>query len=96
MSVVKVKIFNREYQLACNDGEEHKLIDLATRLDKRLQENSRKFRGANETMVMLLTSLVLEDQLQEMQNNSNQDNFNQEINKLANHIDNIAKRIELL
>jgi cell division protein ZapA len=61
-----IKILNREYQIACGPGEEEKLISLATKLDKRLIENAKIFRGANENMLFILTALTMEDSLQDL------------------------------
>ena len=101
-----IRILNREYQIACGPGEEHKLLDLAEKLDKRLQENSKIFRGANEMMLIVLTALTLEDSLQDLsqQNNKLQnkltqnipcdnDDVNNIINNLINRIDSMSKQL---
>lgn len=61
-----IKILNRDYQIACGPGEEQKLLDLAAKLDKRAQENSKSFRGANEMMLLVLTALTLENSVQDL------------------------------
>ena len=60
-----IKILNREYQIACGPGEEAKLLDLASKLNARLQESTKTFRGANELMLLVLTALTLEDSEQD-------------------------------
>ncbi|MEK6733712.1 MAG: cell division protein ZapA [Pseudomonadota bacterium] len=63
-----VKIHNREYQIACGSGEEAKLQELAANLDKRLNENAKFFKNANENMLLILTALTLEDLVQDLSN----------------------------
>jgi len=63
-----IKILNREYQVSCGPGEEQKLFDLAATLDKRLRESEKIFKGANESLLMVLTALILEDQNQDLHN----------------------------
>ncbi len=89
-----IKILNRDYQIACGEGEEKKLLELASKLDKRLQDNARIFKGANEAMLMVLTALTLEDSLQDfLQQNPSTKSVDLSIDK---DIDLIADRIDIL
>lgn len=102
----QIKILNRDYNVACGAGEEQKLLDLAAKLDKRLQENARLFRGANDMMVLILTALTLEDMAQDLsqQNNVLQQKLSQGIkgdddseyllNALAERIENFTKNLK--
>ena len=97
-----IKILNREYQIACGEGEEKKLIELASKLDKRLQDNARIFRGANEAMLMVLTALTLEDSLQDFKqqnkptNSADSSALDKDINSITNRIDSLAKKLQLI
>ncbi len=62
-----IKILSREYQVNCGPGEEQKLFELAHKLNTRLQENEKIFRGASESLLIVLTSLILEDKNQDLQ-----------------------------
>ena len=94
-----IKILNRDYQIACGEGQEQKLLDLAAKLDKRLHENSRSFKGANEITLIILTALMLEDSIQESENNSTAGNLqndgesNQMIDELSERIDLLSKKL---
>lgn len=102
----QIKILNRDYNVACGAGEEQKLLDLAAKLDKRLHENARLFRGANDMMVLLLTALTLEDMAQDLsqQNNVLQQKLSQGIkgdddseyllNSLAERIETFTKNLK--
>ena len=103
-----IKILNRDYQIACGDGEEKKLLELAKKLDKRLAENSRLFKGANESMLMVLTALTLEDFTHDLQQQnaalqtklnqameSSSQAIDQQLDEVTSRIDAIASYIEL-
>lgn len=104
-----IKILNRDYQISCNPGQESKLQELAAKLDKRLQENAKAFRGANDMMLTILTSLTLEDTVQELtqQNNALQkklaedvkcsdEDSNYLLDMLSERIDAISKNLNKL
>jgi cell division protein ZapA len=93
-----IKILNRDYKIACGEGQEQKLLDLAAKLDKRLHDNSRSFKGANEITLIILTALMLEDSIQEFEktpivgNLQNNDESNQIIDALSERIDLLSKK----
>ena len=89
-----VKILNRDYQIACGDGEEKKLIELAKKLDKRLQDNARIFRGANESMLIIMTALMLEDYVQDLeQGKSGNSADDKELDEITNRIDKLSNYV---
>lgn len=97
-----VKIYNRDYQIACGDGEEKKLIELAAKLDKRIRENARIFKGANESMLIILTALTLEDYTQDLeqhkfsQNNVPSASCDKELDEISDRLSKLFKSIELM
>ncbi len=62
-----VKILNRDYSIACGEGEEKKLIEIADRLDKKLKENARLFKGASDNLLIILTALTMEDYIHDLE-----------------------------
>lgn len=64
-----IKIHHKDYEINCAPGEEKHLLELADKLNKRLKENSAKFGSVNEGLLMVLTALLLEDQLEEQEKN---------------------------
>jgi cell division protein ZapA len=101
-----VRILNRDYQIACGDGEEKKLLALASRLNKRLEENARLFKGASENLIIILTALTLEDFTQDLdqQNlalekqlaqalNSATQAIDEQLGEAADRIENIIKKL---
>jgi len=66
MAEVTLKINNRGYGLSCEDGEEQRVLDLATYVDSRLQDIAKAGAATNESHLLVLTSLVLADELFEL------------------------------
>ena len=67
MALVGVKINGKDYQLACDDGQEQHLFELSQELDGRVQQIAAHVGQAPETMTLLLTALTLADELEEAQ-----------------------------
>ncbi len=63
MSEVTLKINNRGYCLSCDDGQEQHLTDLAHFVDSRLRDIGAAGAATNESHLLVLTSLVLADEL---------------------------------
>ncbi len=84
-----IKILSREYQVNCGPGEEQKLFDLAEKLNSRLNENEKLFRGASENLLIILTALVMEDQNQDLQSK-----LDTKLNEATDSIENICKLLE--
>ncbi len=66
MSEVTVKINNRGYSLACDAGQEQRLVDLAHYVDSRLQDIAAAGAASNESHLLVLTSLVLADEIYDL------------------------------
>lgn len=63
MAQVNISVQGRSYLLACDDGEEAHLQDLAAGLDARISELGQTVGPAGEARTFLMTSLVLSDEL---------------------------------
>lgn len=66
MAEVTLKINNRGYSLACDDGQEQRLVDLSHYVDSRLKDIAAAGAATNEAHLLVLTSLVLADEIYEM------------------------------
>ncbi|PCJ96032.1 MAG: cell division protein ZapA [Zetaproteobacteria bacterium] len=66
MTEVTVKINNRGYSLACDDGQEQRLVDLGHYVDSHLKNISAAGAATNEAHLLVLTSLVLADEIYEL------------------------------
>ena len=66
MAHVNVTINGRSYQLACDDGQEAHLTRLARYMDKRAQELTAAVGHVNESLLLVMTGLVMADELSDV------------------------------
>lgn len=67
MARVEVVVNGRGYMVACEDGQEGRIRELAGVVDETLREIAGDRPSGSEPQLLLVTSLVLADRLQEMQ-----------------------------
>lgn len=63
MAEVNISINGRIYEISCDNGQEGRVVDLAAYLDQRLQQIARSGAAYNEAHLLVLTSLVIADEL---------------------------------
>jgi len=66
MTEVTLKINNRGYCMSCDDGQEARLEELALYVDSRLQDIAKSGAATNESHLLVLTSLVMADEIYEL------------------------------
>ena len=66
MAQVGVAINGRTYQIACDDGQEEHLKQLATYVDKRVAELIAAVGQVGDMRLLVMTALILADELSEM------------------------------
>ncbi|HXX04059.1 MAG TPA: cell division protein ZapA [Xanthobacteraceae bacterium] len=66
MSQVNVTINGRQYRMACEDGQEDHLTDLARDLDARIVELRAKFGEIGDTRLTVMAAITVADELSEM------------------------------
>jgi cell division protein ZapA len=65
MSQLSVTINGRQFRMACEDGEEGHLMDLARDLDERIDGLRKKFGEIGDTRLTVMAALTLADALSE-------------------------------
>jgi cell division protein ZapA len=60
---VTIYINGRSYDISCDNGQEGRIVDLASYIDKKLQAISRSGAAYNDAHLMVLTSIVLADEI---------------------------------
>ena len=65
MSQVNVTINGRPYEIACDDGQEQRLLALSRYLDARVAELSQQVGAVGELRLMVMTALLVADELQD-------------------------------
>ena len=64
MAQVSVTVNGLPYTLACDDGEERHLVDLARRVDSHITDLRREVKSAGESQLLLMAGLLLADELE--------------------------------
>ena len=65
MAQVTVSINGRDYVIACEDGQESRLRDLAGSVNRRVEEVAAAVGQAGEARLLVMSSLMLADELAE-------------------------------
>ena len=63
MAEVNLMIDGRTYGVACDDGQERRVQQLGQYIDQRLKEVSTGSGASNKAQLMVLTSLLLADEV---------------------------------
>jgi cell division protein ZapA len=66
MSQVNVTINGRQFRMACEDGQEDHLMDLARELDIRIEGLRAKFGEIGDNRLTVMAALTVADELAEM------------------------------
>jgi cell division protein ZapA len=63
MGQVAVTLNGRMYRLACGDGEEARLLELANVVKAKVEELTREFGQVGEARLLLMAALLVADEL---------------------------------
>ena len=63
MGHVTVTLNSRTYRLRCGDGEESRLIELATQVKHRVDALSAEFGNVGDDRLLLMAALLIADEL---------------------------------
>ncbi len=66
MGQVSVTLNNRTYRLACNDGEEPRLAELARDVKSRVENLARDFGQPADERILLMAAVLLADELMDL------------------------------
>ncbi len=106
MTTVNIKILHSEHQIICEDGKEDRLYDLVNKLNHRMKKLTEQMPKASESKIMLMTSLILEDEISELRKKLSENttvkqvkshtdqNLADSFNKIAEYVENLAKKYE--
>ena len=65
MPEVSVQIANRNFELACADGEEERVQELAAYVDEKIADLRRQLPGTPEVKLLVFAALILADESRE-------------------------------
>jgi cell division protein ZapA len=66
MAQVSVEVNGRPYTVGCEDGQEARLAELASRVDAHVRQVAREVGPLGETRLMLMGALVMADEMTEL------------------------------
>ena len=66
MAQVNVTINGKQYRMACEDGQEEHLLQLAQEFDGRIGELRNKFGEVGDTRLTIMAALTMADELSEI------------------------------
>ena len=67
MATVTISINSREYAIACEDGQERRILQLSRLLDEKAQLLTQGASQISENMLLAMIALLLADELSETQ-----------------------------
>ena len=66
MAEVRIRINSRDYDIACDDGQEDRVRELGQVIDKTFKDIAKAGAASNEAHLFVLTSLVLADEVYDL------------------------------
>lgn len=69
MAEVNLNINGKNYGIACDDGQEGRVIEVGQYVDSCAKDISSAGAASNENHLLVLTALVLADQIKELRDN---------------------------
>lgn len=108
MAEVSLNIHGKDYGIACDDGQENRVIEVGQYVDNRARDIATAGAASNENHLLVLTALVLADEVKELRDSlmsarANSNNPNQvvyeglseaEERKIIESIESLAGRID--
>ena len=104
MAQVDVSVNGQSYRIACEDGQEDRLIDLATMVDEKVLELVNQIGQVGSNRLLVMAALIIADELvdlkneagspQELEDNTNKQDTVLALQEITKKIENIADQVE--
>ena len=104
MAQVDVSVNGQSYRIACEDGQEDRLVDLATMVDEKVLELVNQIGQVGSNRLLVMAALIIADELvdlkneaassQELDDNTNQQDTVLALQEITKRIENIADQVE--
>ena len=104
MAQVDVSINGQSYRIACEDGQEDRLVDLATMVDEKVSDLINQIGQVGSNRLLVMAALIIADELvdlkneagslQEQKDNTNQHDTVLALQEITKRIENIADQVE--
>ena len=104
MAQVDVSVNGQSYRIACEDGQEDRLVDLAAMVDEKVLGLVNQIGQVGSTRLLVMAALIIADELvdlkneagssQELKDNTNQQDTVFALQEITKRIENIADQVE--
>ena len=104
MAQVDVSVNGQSYRIACEDGQEDRLVDLATMVDEKVLDLVNQIGQVGSNRLLVMAALIIADELvdlkneagslQELKDNTNQQDTVLALQEITKRIENIADQVE--
>ena len=88
MADVDININSRTYRISCKDGEEERILSLASQINQEVKSLANKIGQLGEARMILLAALVLLDK-----SDDNQDKMENILKQTAEKIESVVNSI---
>lgn len=104
MAEITLTINGRSFGISCDNGQEQRVMELGHYVDSRLKDISRAGAANNESHLLVLTALMLADEVYDLRDNISDMGGELEETRglkqdelfIAQAIDHLADRIDLI
>ena len=104
MAQVDVSVNGQSYRIACEDGQEDRLVDLAALVDEKVLDLVDQIGQVGSNRLLVMAALIIADELvdlkneaassQELDDNTNQQDTVLALQEITKRIENIADQVE--
>ena len=104
MAQVDVSVNGQSYRIACEDGQENRLVDLAAMVDEKVLALVDQIGQVGSNRLLVMAVLIIADELVDLKNEAGSsqglgDNTNQQdtvlaLQEITKRIENIADQVE--
>ena len=104
MAQVDVSVNGQSYRIACEDGQEDRLVDLAAMVDEKVIGLVNQIGQVGSNRLLVMAALIIADELVDLKNEAGsseelEDNTNQQdtvlaLQEITKRIENIADQVE--
>ncbi len=104
MAQVDVSVNGQSYRIACEDGQEDRLVDLAAMVDEKVIGLINQIGQVGSNRLLVMAALIIADELVDLKNEAGsspelEDNTKQQdmvltLQEITKRIENIADQVE--
>tara|TARA_B100000242_G_scaffold7091_1_gene4586 strand:- start:67 stop:387 length:321 start_codon:yes stop_codon:yes gene_type:complete len=104
LAQVDVSVNGQSYRIACEDGQEDRLVDLAALVDEKVLDLVDQIGQVGSNRLLVMAALIIADELVDLKNeagssqeradNSNQQDAVLALQEITKRIENIADQVE--